>query len=273
MPRRWQTIIMLAAMLTFGCLMPTESYYDTRPTPPQAVSDAPSLGGAFEIVLEALESTNLSPAENVARNAAVKVIRPFEDGHGSGAYAKMHGRFIVITAAHVVEGCTTMIVEGRESERLIGRVIYADLDADLALILVPQMETRIALPYRARKSNRNLLGTRVTYTGFPGRHDLLTIRGHVASLEHDMVVTNMFGWFGASGSAVLDQQGRFVGVVSGIDVGDWIVPIPLHNIVWVAPIWELDKEIVEIRIKTEPPLEIFKSFPGARAPRRGTARD
>ncbi len=271
---RWsRTITMLAAVLTFGCSAPTSVFYDSPPSLPANPVETANLSRVVDEALSAFDASNLSIPENLARNSAVKVIRPFENGHGSGTYVKMHGRFAVITAAHVVEGHTTMVIAGRDSERVIGRVIYTDDFSDLAIVLVPPLKTRIALPYRPKKNETNLIGASITYTGFPGRHDLLTIRGHVASLEKDMIVANMFGWFGASGSGVVDQHGRFLGVVSGIDVGNWMVPLPLDSIVWVAPIWELDEQIIKARIKSEPALEVFKSFPGAAAPRRGGLRD
>jgi hypothetical protein len=117
------------------------------------------------------------------------------------------------------------------------------------------------------------MGTNITYTGFPSHHDLLTIRGYVAALEHRMLVTNMFGWFGSSGSGVFDQSGRLMGVVSGIDVGNIGFRIPLESIVWVAPISQLDHAIVKIRIVTADLPQTNKAFPGARAPRRGGTRD
>jgi len=272
MPRWVQIIIMLAATLTFSCSGPNNIFSDlASPSPaPQETFDVSSVVGD---VLSTFEAANLSLPENLARNSAVKVLRPFEDGHGSGTYMKMHGRFVVITAAHVVEGYTTMIVEGRDEERLIGRVIYTDDKADLAIILIPPLETRIAFPYHPKKNKSNLIGAGVSYTGFPGRHGLLTIRGTVASFEHDMIIINMFGWFGSSGSGVVDRHGKFLGVVSAIDVGDWMIPLPLNSIVWVAPIWKLNEEVVEVRVKTAPPLEVFKSFPGAAAPRRGGLPD
>ena len=273
MPVWSRIIIMLAAMLTFSCTPPSSAYYGES-SPRTLLPDSLELTRAAEDALEIFDPPHLSLIEKQARNSAVKVIRPFEDGHGSGSYVKMHGRFIVITAAHVVGNYTTMIVEGRDDERVIGRVLYSDDKSDLALILVPRLESRLPAPYRPRKDgNINLVGSKVNYTGFPGRHDLLTIRGDVASFERDMIVINMFGWFGASGSGVFDSHGRFLGVVSGIDVGQWMFPIPLDNIVWVAPIWKLDDPIVEVRVKTAHDLELFKSFPGARSPRRGTARD
>jgi hypothetical protein len=85
----------------------------------------------------------------------------------------------------------------------------------------------------------------------------------------------MFGWFGSSGSGVFDQRGRYVGCVSGIDVGrfGFGFRIPLESIVWVAPVSQIDHEMVKVRILTADPPTMIKAFPGARAPRRGGARD
>ena len=87
--------------------------------------------------------------------------------------------------------------------------------------------------------------------------------------SNEMVVTNMFGWYGASGSGIFDQRGRFIGVVVGIDIGSWDMPIPLDSIVWVSPIWNLDKEMAKVRVKTADAVGAINSMPGAAAPRRG----
>ena len=83
----------------------------------------------------------------------------------------------------------------------------------------------------------------------------------------------MFGWFGSSGSGVFDKRGRLVGIVSGIDVGNFGRRIPLESIVWVAPLSKIDQELLEIRIKTADPMDVVNAFPGAMAPRRGGLRD
>ena len=228
---------------------------------------------ALQNTSRVLELSRLTPAEIIARNAAVKVRDPFGQGHGSGTYMKMHRRYVVVTAAHVVEDFTTMFIEAREEEVVIGTVVYRDFKVDLAIIVVPQIHSRIAAPWRPRKDDRNLLGASVTYTGFPGDHDLLTIRGHVAALEREMIVTNMFAWYGASGSGIFDQRGSFIGVVVGIDIGRWDIPIPLDSIVWVAPIWFLDNDVVKSRVMTANLPGLIQSLPGAPAPRRGGLRD
>ena len=190
-----------------------------------------------------------------------------------------YGRRIVATAAHVVRSESTMAIDGRDGETVIGKVVFVDEDVDLAFLVVPELETRTAIRYRPQhRYDGRLIGTDLTYTGFPSHHDLLTIRGYIAALEHNMVVSNMFAWFGSSGSGVFDQRGRYLGCVSGVDVGrfGFGLRVPLEEIVWIAPVSQIDHDVLKSRILTAevpPPPGTVKAFPGAAAPRRGGLRD
>ena len=172
-----------------------------------------------------------------------------------------------------------MAIDGRDGETVIGQVVFVDHEVDLAFLVVPEMETRTAIRYRPQlRYDERLMGTDLTYTGFPSHHDLLTIRGYIAALEHNRVVSNMFAWFGSSGSGVFDQHGRYVGCVSGIDVGrfGFGLRIPLEEIVWIAPASQIDQEVLKMRILSADvplPRAQIKAFPGAAAPRRGGLRD
>ncbi len=274
---KWYTcaLCVLISFSLVGCSLPSSavSYFSGEVPPVIASSASPVevtnyLGHAREI----LDVSNLSFTEKATRTAAVKVKSLLESGHGSGTYLIMFGRRVVVTAAHVVNNDTTMLVEGRDDESVIGRVVFRDDRADLAFIVVPEIKSRTAIRYKPHLSyDDRMIGANLTYTGFPSHHDLLTIRGYVAALEHDYIVTNMFGWFGSSGSGVFDQRGRLVGVVSGIDVGRYLMPIPLEEIVWVAPISKIDHEMLRVRILTAEPPALLKTFPGAATPRRGEA--
>ena len=229
---------------------------------------------AFGDVLEVLDAPNLSLSEQRARSAAVKVRSLLAGGHGSGTYMIAHGRRVVVTAAHVVRNESVMAIDGRDGETVVGKVVFVDEATDLAFLVVPELKSRTALRYKPQLNyDERLIGTQLTYTGFPSHHDLLTIRGYISALEREYIVTNMFGWFGSSGSGVFDKRGRLVGIVSGIDVGNFGIRIPLESIVWVAPLSKIDQELLEIRIKTADPLDVVNAFPGARAPRRGGLRD
>ena len=275
MPRWIKNFIILASLLSVSCTSPA--------LPPNSNSQSAELihtqdtievRTAFGEILEVFDAPNLSITEQRARSAAVKVRSLLQGGHGSGTYMIAHGRRVVVTAAHVVRNESVMAIDGRDGETVVGQVVFVDDQNDLAFLVVPEMETRTAIRFRAeRRYDERLMGTSLTYTGFPSHHDLLTIRGYIAALEHNMLVTNMFGWFGSSGSGVFDQRGRLIGIVSGIDVGNIGFRIPLESIVWVAPISTIDLEVLKIRIMTAQVPQTINAFPGARAPRRGGIQD
>ena len=269
-------ISVLSALFSFflGSCAPSNNIIDqiTEDFPPAAAFsvttvEVTSYFGAAHAILDA---SNLSMMERRARSAAVKVESLLGSGHGSGTYMIAYGHRVIVTAAHVVEGATTMRIIGRDKESVIGRVVFRDDQSDIAFMVVPEMKSRTAIRFRPHTSyDDRLIGTQLTYTGFPSHHDLLTIRGYVAALERGCVVANMFGWFGSSGSGVFDQRGRLIGVVSGIDVGRFMMPLPLEDIVWVAPMSGIDRETLRVRILTADPVGVVRSFPGAMVPRRG----
>ena len=276
---RWiKNFIIIASLLLLSCTGPVFPNSNSNLQAAQAqhkIEVQNSLGAVLEIV----DAANLSIVEKRTRQASVKVKSILQGGHGSGTYMVAYGRRIVATAAHVVRNESTMLIEGRKDEAVIGKVVFVDHNVDLAFLVVPEMKTRTAVRYRPQlRYNETLVGTNLTYTGFPSHHDLLTIRGYVAALEHNMIVANMFGWFGSSGSGVFDDQGRYVGCVSGIDMGRYGggYRIPIEEIVWVAPITRIDQEVLKSRIlSSEVPKKpsLLKTFPGASSPRRGGLRD
>ena len=280
--QRWiKNFIILTSLLLVSCSAPVvpasssgEVNLDIIHTQ-QTIEVKSVLGEVFEV----FDVPNLTLSEQRARKAAVKVRSLLQDGHGSGTYMVAYDRRIVATAAHVVRSESTMAIDGRDGETVIGKVVFVDEDVDLAFLVVPELETRTAIRYRPQsRYDERLIGTDLTYTGFPSHHDLLTIRGYIAALEHDMVVSNMFAWFGSSGSGVFDQRGRYLGCVSGVDVGrfGFGLRVPLEEIVWIAPVSQIDHDVLKSRILTaEVPLPpgTVKAFPGAAAPRRGGLRD
>ena len=276
---RWiKNFIIIASLLLVSCSGPVFSKDNSNQQAAQ-VQHKIEVQNSLGAVLEIVDAANLSIVEKRTRQASVKVKSILQGGHGSGTYMVAYGRRIVATAAHVVRNESTMLIEGRKDEAVIGKVVYVNHDVDLAFLVVPEMKTRTAVRYRPQlRYNETLVGTNLTYTGFPSHHDLLTIRGYVAALEHNMIVANMFGWFGSSGSGVFDDQGRYVGCVSGIDMGRYGggYRIPIEEIVWVAPITSIDQEVLKSKIlSSEVPEKpsLLKTFPGASSPRRGGLRD
>lgn len=281
MSKGFKNLVIIASLLFVSCNTPGVSpsslslnlNQDLVPTASAPVEVHNVLGDVFEV----FDAPNLSLTEARARAAAVKVRSLVKEGHGSGSYLIAYGRGVVVTAAHVVGDQTVMAIDGQEGETVVGKVVFMDRENDIAFMVVPEMRSRTAVRYRPHKSySERLIGAPLTYTGFPSHHDLLTIRGYVSSLEHQMIVTNMFGWFGSSGSGVFDRRGKFMGVVSGIDIGHigvFGMSIPLASIIWVAPVSMIDHQTLKVRILTTEPPGSINAFPGAMAPRRGGVRN
>ena len=257
----------VTSMLLVSCPFPNI-------TEPPASVDREFSAEAFDLV-EAL-SPDLAPSiyltrvDRAVRNAAVKVLDPMESGHGSGTYFSMHNRYVVLTAAHVVAKHEYMWIHGRHDEKVLGRVAHREPSTDLAIIVVPKLETRTAIKFRPRRE-ADMVGEPIVYSGYPGKHDLLTIKGMIAGAEDDYLIAHSYGWFGASGSGVFDRQGRITGVVSALDVGMFYMPHPIEDMIWISPIWYLHSEMAKAHVLSQP--EIPRSFPGAAAPRRGGRRD
>ena len=210
-------------------------------------------------ISERLELSEVSATEQVAaredaRKAAVRIHAG--SARGSGTYFKIGGYHVVVTAQHVVRDAPVVLVEGRNGETVYGEPILQGIESDVAVILIPEMNSREPLRYRTLPVPRDtdrLVGRRVTYTGFPASHDLMTIDGQVAGYENGHVIIHSYGWPGSSGSGVFDMRGRLIGVVSAVDIGRWNWMIPpqlVEDIVWVAPIWDIKAADIEAYLRS-----------------------
>lgn len=199
-------------------------------------------------VIKTIE-VGLTPAEEAARNASVQVVTPSFGGYGSGTYLKVGERHLILTAAHVVDDRSHMVILGR-GEVKVSRVIYANHRADIAFIELPApMTSRI--PTVLKNNFSPEIGTHVTYTGFPNNSDLITITGRIAGVQGRYHIMQGYAWMGASGSGVFDQRGRIIGVVSMVEVGQYAVPQIIEDIVWIAPLDESDTTALQQLLRSE----------------------
>ena len=175
---------------------------------------------------ESIEHISLfnSNLEKRSRDATVRITSFDEYGNrvrGSGAYIVYRGRHYILTAAHVIDSSPTAMIEGY-GETIIGEVAYTDVDTDVALISIAGMITKDPLRWRVSKDHD--IGDELIYSGY-------------------MVILHSYVWKGASGSAVLDSQGRIVGVVSAVDVGTDIAGFPtiIEDVGFVVPVFKVEE--------------------------------
>ena len=199
-----------------------------------------------------IEETGAARVRRQVRDAAVQVITPF--GRGSGTLFEIDGHYVVFTAAHVIDGMPVVQIAGRNGETVFGTTILTASNVDMAIVLVPEMNSRKPMQYRPRghEDIDRLAGTEVTYTGFPSHHDLLTIDGTIASEEDGNLVMHSYAWPGSSGSGIFDMRGRFIGVVRAVDVGIWSYQVPpqlVEDMVWIAPAWDISKREIKQHLR------------------------
>jgi len=196
-------------------------------------------------LVDVIRDTSLFPlshTESRVRNAAVKVMIG-EEGHGSGTYLAYKNMYFILTAAHVAIESQNPLIITEEREVVVGKVIYIDNRKDIALILVPKLETK---PIKLQPSKLlPQVGTEITYSGFPSAHNLLTFRGYVIGFEESpsrgrIILIHSYGWPGISGSGVFDAQGNLLGVAFAIDADHRSSFQLIEDIVWVSPIGNLD---------------------------------
>lgn len=198
-----------------------------------------------ETLKGSVENSSLTRVESRSRDAAVKIETPF--GYGSGTYLEIGNHTVVITAAHVVDTVPVVFIVGRGGERVAGPVVFTDQENDFAVISIGNLETREAVKFKPyKKPSEDLIGENISYTGFPNRHDLMTIRGSVAGVENGYVILQSYSWMGASGSGIFNDRGNFVGVLSAVDLGMFRGTYQIvSSVVWIVPITNIDLDALE----------------------------
>ena len=224
-------VVSLFVITSASCTGPLEINLPSRA---QDTSDELTFREAFD---------RLSNVSDRARAAAVKVINIGEDfqAQGSGTIFKVDGQFIVITAAHVVQDAQSVIITTPDGLGYFGTPLMTNHELDYAILLVPEIAGRTPLRLRTLQEAHMRVGAHVTYTGFPNGHNLLSISGEISGMARgEHLIMHSYAWPGSSGSCVFDNQGRLVGVLRAVDVGQAILPQIIEDIVWIVPAWRID---------------------------------
>jgi hypothetical protein len=127
-------------------------------------------------------------------------------------------------------------------EEQTATIAYRNNEKDVAILLTSEMDSRT--PVRLKFRNRRIsVGERAGYCGFPNRRDLACFSGMVSLSNSNLVNLHSYAWKGASGSLVIDKRGRIVGILSAIEVGNFLgIPSLIEDLVWIKP---LSSEILD----------------------------
>lgn len=135
-------------------------------------------------------------------------------GHGSGTHI---GNRLVLTAAHVVEGQTSIDIVTHDGRRMPAKVLWIAKAFDLAVI---QYEGAL-LPAATLSCGPLKQGEAITAFGNPGPIRFARFNGFVSARAEERAiwkvaqVIDMTGMPGMSGGGVFNMGGKLVGVVVG----------------------------------------------------------
>ena len=181
------------------------------------------------------------------------VVQTLEDGlpigSGSGNYFRLGKHRFIITAAHVVEAKTEILIIEKGYSMTTAKVVYSDSNSDIA-ILVPNERLKYTKPIRFRRDINNQMGEKVYHCGHPAREGWHISEGILTGTHNDVLMLNTFAWPGSSGSVIFDETGRVLGVLSSIRIdGPFGLPDLIEHIVLVGNIKMLDQETLKAALR------------------------
>ena len=87
---------------------------------------------------------------------------------------------------------------------------------------------------------------KLLYTGYPNSMGPATLEGTVMTFTNDEYI-HMFSyaWSGSSGSGVFDRNGKLIGYIMALDVGQTEFGVQvLENVLLVVPIYKVDFSVL-----------------------------
>jgi S1-C subfamily serine protease len=203
--RRWPWLLAAIAIGLGGCGGGSAKHSSTAPATTSAAAEAPVLAGGIPHVVNRVESQ------------VVTVLT--RGGVGSGVIYRSNG--IILTNEHVVRGNSSVEIAFADGRRERGHVIAADPDTDLALVRVD----RSGLPAASFQTALPPVGALAIVLGSPLGFEKSVTAGIVSGLHRsipgsaresaaliDLMQTDAPISPGNSGGAVVDGQGRVIGI-------------------------------------------------------------
>ncbi len=205
-----------------------------------------------------LEVSKVSSEYNIGINKAVATsvkVFSFQNGeshgHGSGNLLHIGNHLFILTASHVIDDASDIIVREKNGNMLSADVIYQNQYSDIAILLPYGEFTDTKSASYIVNKDHDILAKRLYYYGYPENIDGLLVTGFVSQSSYDKILMQSYAWFGSSGSVVYDSAGRVIGIVHAIAMQIDPVsgyPITSENVVVVHRTYDLDRKKIRERL-------------------------
>tara|TARA_R110002012_G_scaffold275594_1_gene462241 strand:+ start:477 stop:1244 length:768 start_codon:yes stop_codon:yes gene_type:complete len=188
-----------------------------------------------------------------SRKSAVRIFSKNEEGSVSvstGTYIQANGEYYIVSVSHGIMGpCGELAIWTEEEDFMTCKdYIVIDTIVDYAIIKVDKIPSRTpvkipeALPDSSEWKQSLSVQKQTYYTGFPNNSGPVTIDGRIIGVTmSNHIYIHTHAWSGASGSSIFTSDGKFIGIVFAVDVGESEFGVDVfENIVIAVPTFAVD---------------------------------
>jgi len=192
-----------------------------------------------------------------SRMSTVQVVSASPSGRIAkltGTYIVAHKKFYVLTAMHGILGpCEEIWIQTKNRGYAdCKEIVFGDYENDYTIIEIEKLPwlTPVVIPAMLPLDGewKNILAaqTKIYYTGFPNSSGLLTLSGRIAGYSNNELVNiNSHAWTGSSGSGVFNRDGKLIGYIVALDVGQTEYgTVVLPGMMYVVPAFKVDWSVI-----------------------------
>jgi hypothetical protein len=225
-----------------------------------AYTSLTALPTADEIAAPQNISKSLPAEERIAvkksRQSTVQILSLSFDGaiaSSTGTYIKSGDSHYVLTVAHGLVGpcdATKIYIPEAGADAFYNCIAVPVFDpvVDYALIEIDELPLRVpinikrSLPRTSQWKDHLASQTKVYYTGYPNSNGPFTVPGTIVGYDRsDYIYLYSYAFGGASGSGVFTTDGKLIGYLLAIDVGNTEFGVQvIESVVVVVPVFKVD---------------------------------
>lgn len=188
-----------------------------------------------------------------SRKSNVRVFSKDDAGQVSmstGTYIEARGEYYIVTVSHGILGPCDELAIWTEVEEFMKCKEYIVIDSisDYAIIKIGNIPSRVpvkipeSLPDTSEWKQSLSIQKQVYYTGFPNNTGPVTVDGRIIGVTSGgYVYLHTYAWSGASGSGIFTSDGKYIGLVFAVDMGETDLGVDVfENVVIAVPTFAID---------------------------------